>query len=203
MADISEWQERVLPNYYTKEELDNPWYSNLGTANFWADKMFKNLGFSVGALYSGAAWAGAAKGLLGTTKVANNVAKGLAKKFFDGNVDEALLALKALNADVIDIGDNGIISPNKKKYPDAPKEVFEGFEKLTQEGKKKGPLRAFSAPADIDKVILQMPDNQFVVKRKGADGIDYIDYTSIESEATPVTKGEIFGIIALNGRNSK
>lgn len=111
--------------------------------------------------------------------------------------------LKALNADVIDIGDNGIISPNEKKYPDAPKEVFEGFEKLTQEGKKKGPLRAFPATDDIDKVILQMPDNQFVVKRKGADGIDYIDYTSIESEATPVTKGEIFGILALNGRNSK
>ena len=111
--------------------------------------------------------------------------------------------LKALNADVIDIGDGGIISPNKKKYPDAPREVFEGFEKLTQDGKKKGPLRAFPAPDDIDKVILQMPDNQFVVKRKGTDGVDYIDYTSIESEATPVTKGEIFGILALNGRNSK
>ena len=94
MADISEWQERVLPNYYTKEELDNPWYSNLGTANFWADKVFKNLGFAVGAVYSGSAWAGATRGLLGTTKLANNVSKGLAKKFFDGNVDDAMLALK-------------------------------------------------------------------------------------------------------------
>lgn len=94
MADISEWQERVLPNYYTKEELDNPWYSNLGTANFWADKVFKNLGFTVGAVYSGSAWAGATRGLLGTTKLANNVSKGLAKKFFDGNVDDAMLALK-------------------------------------------------------------------------------------------------------------
>ena len=28
MADITEWQEKVLPNYYTREELDNPWYTN-------------------------------------------------------------------------------------------------------------------------------------------------------------------------------
>lgn len=100
MADITEWQEKVLPNYYTREEIESPWYTNLGTANFWADKVFKNMGFAVGAMYSGSAWAGVARGILGTTKVANNVAKGLATKFFKGNVDDALIALK-----------NGKISP--------------------------------------------------------------------------------------------
>lgn len=94
MADIFEWQEKVLPNYYSKDELDNPWYTNLGTANFWADKVFKNLGFAVGAMYSGAAWAGGARALMGTTKLARNVAKGVASKFFNGNVDDALLALQ-------------------------------------------------------------------------------------------------------------
>ena len=45
--------ERDMPNYYSSEEMNTPWYDNIFTANFLGDKFIKNLGFSVGALYSG------------------------------------------------------------------------------------------------------------------------------------------------------
>lgn len=94
MADVSEWQEKVLPNYYTQEELDNPWYTNLGTANFWADKVVKNFGFTIGAVGSGMAWSGAASTMLRMPALQRNVAKGIAEKFFNGNLDDALKAVK-------------------------------------------------------------------------------------------------------------
>lgn len=51
--EVTKEMEQILPNYRTDEENDNPWYSNLGTANFWGDSFIKNLGFTVGAFYSG------------------------------------------------------------------------------------------------------------------------------------------------------
>lgn len=53
MQSVNEWSEEALPNYYTQEEQNSPWYENIFTANFLGDKFIKNLGFSVGALYSG------------------------------------------------------------------------------------------------------------------------------------------------------
>lgn len=53
LKEFNDWSEKVLPNYYTREELENPWYENIFTANFLGDKFIKNLGFSVGAFYSG------------------------------------------------------------------------------------------------------------------------------------------------------
>ena len=48
--------EKALPNYYTDEEQNRPWYQNIFTANFLGDKVIKNLGFTVGAFYSGGIW---------------------------------------------------------------------------------------------------------------------------------------------------
>jgi hypothetical protein len=58
MDDISKRLDDYAPNYYTKAEQDAEWYSpdNILTANFWSDKVLKNLGFSVGALGGGVAW---------------------------------------------------------------------------------------------------------------------------------------------------
>lgn len=56
MQQVNEQMEEVMPNYYTDEELNGPWYSNIFTANFIGDKFIKNLGFSIGALYSGGVW---------------------------------------------------------------------------------------------------------------------------------------------------
>lgn len=53
MQAVNEWAEQVLPNYYTKAEQEQPWYENIFTANFLGDKFIKNLGFTVGAFYSG------------------------------------------------------------------------------------------------------------------------------------------------------
>lgn len=57
LKEFNDWSEKVLPNYYTREELEKPWYENIFTANFLGDKFIKNLGFSVGAFYSGNVYA--------------------------------------------------------------------------------------------------------------------------------------------------
>lgn len=53
MQSVNEWSEQALPNYYTRAEQEQPWYENIFTANFLGDKFIKNLGFAVGAFYSG------------------------------------------------------------------------------------------------------------------------------------------------------
>lgn len=53
MDSINKGAEEVLPNYYTQNELEQPWYTNIFTSNFWGDKFIKNIGFTVGAFYSG------------------------------------------------------------------------------------------------------------------------------------------------------
>lgn len=59
--------ENALPNYYTAKETNAEWYSpdNLFTANFLWDKLIKNVGFSIGALYSGGV---VSKGISGLMK---------------------------------------------------------------------------------------------------------------------------------------
>lgn len=58
MDSFNKRAEEVLPNYYTQDELNRPWYTNLFTANFWGDKFIKNIGFTVGAFYSGNLYSG-------------------------------------------------------------------------------------------------------------------------------------------------
>lgn len=61
MQNFNEWSEEALPNYYTDAERNEPWYENIFTANFIGDKFIKNLGFTVGAFYSGNVGAGILK----------------------------------------------------------------------------------------------------------------------------------------------
>lgn len=49
---VDEALEKALPNYYTEDELENP-FDNIFTANFLGDKLIKNMGFMVGAFYGG------------------------------------------------------------------------------------------------------------------------------------------------------
>lgn len=71
MDDSMKYLEDYAPNYYTKNETDAEWYSpdNLLTANFWGDKVFKNLGYAVGALGGGVAWGSALKAIGLTNKL--------------------------------------------------------------------------------------------------------------------------------------
>jgi hypothetical protein len=94
MNQLQEWTETVMPNYYTKEEMERPWYTNLGTANFWADKFLKNFGFTIGAVYSGMAWSGAAGALLSSPSVARNVGAGMVKQGLAKTPEHALKLLK-------------------------------------------------------------------------------------------------------------
>lgn len=56
---LDEWNQKVdneyLPNYYTQAEKDADWYSptNWFKTNFLFDKLIKNSGYAVGAMYSG------------------------------------------------------------------------------------------------------------------------------------------------------
>lgn len=72
MDNITEKSEQVLPNYYSDKELNSPWYTNIFTANFLGDKFLKNLGFTIGAYYSGGAYT---KGLGALLKGLNASAK--------------------------------------------------------------------------------------------------------------------------------
>ena len=63
MQSVNDWSERELPNYYTSQEQDASIWDKLFTANFWGDSFIKNLGFTVGAFYSGGLEAGAIRGL--------------------------------------------------------------------------------------------------------------------------------------------
>lgn len=72
MQSVNEWSEQAIPNYYTEAEQNQPWYENIFTANFLGDKFIKNLGFTVGAFYSGGIYA---KGIGTALKLAKAGAK--------------------------------------------------------------------------------------------------------------------------------
>lgn len=73
LQEVNNQMENILPNYQTQQEQERAWYQNMGTANFWAD-FLKQIGFTVGAYYSGGAWN---KGLkaLGLLKNAGTAAR--------------------------------------------------------------------------------------------------------------------------------
>ena len=47
--------EKELPNYRSETERNRAWYENMGTANFWADTILKNAGFTIGTAAAAAA----------------------------------------------------------------------------------------------------------------------------------------------------
>jgi len=78
MDQFSTALEDIAPNYYTHAEQDAEWYSpkNILTANFWSDKVLKNLGFSLGAMAGGVAWGSLLKGI-GITNALVRAGQGL------------------------------------------------------------------------------------------------------------------------------
>lgn len=80
MQTVNEISEQELPNYYSTQETEGPWYENVFTTNFLGDKFIKNLGFTVGAFYSGNVFSAALKAtkipqLMGTLAKAAKFAK--------------------------------------------------------------------------------------------------------------------------------
>jgi hypothetical protein len=67
----NEYLETTFANYKTQREINGDWWEpeNLFTANFLADNIIKNLGFSVGAAAGGFAWSGLLKAVGLTSKL--------------------------------------------------------------------------------------------------------------------------------------
>jgi hypothetical protein len=80
--------EDYLPNYYKKSEQDADWWSpdNWYTANFWGDKVFKNIGYGIGSIAGGAAWTKVFK-LIGQTNSLVRAGKGLEAS---ANIEKAM-----------------------------------------------------------------------------------------------------------------
>jgi len=128
LDEFNKRMENSLPNYYTHAEQDAIWYSpqNVLTANFWSDKVVKNLGFSAGALAGGFAWGAmlkaigitnrlvqAGKGLETITAIDNAIATAPAAGRF-GAIAEALTGLssklKPLAATALSNADRTVVS---------------------------------------------------------------------------------------------
>jgi len=98
MTDIQEWSEKAMPNYKTAAELDAPfWKSALGLedgfVNFWGDTVFKNLGFTVGAIGAAFLTGGGSAELLGAKTLAKNSLGKLAKTLGKSEDDIARLLM--------------------------------------------------------------------------------------------------------------
>ena len=107
VVDFQKYLDEELPNYYTKEEMDSPWWQNLATSNFWGDNVIKNMGFAVGALGAGVVTAGIGAEALGitrlskTSKLLEGVAKGAEAGKKIGQAEGQVL--KALSAEDLTI----------------------------------------------------------------------------------------------------
>lgn len=139
---INDAAEEWLPNYYTKQQTEGSWYSpsNIFSANFIFDKVIKNIGFTVGAAYSGGLY----------TKGIDLVAKGLGglramaltgKTFKEAaelgaramNMSNATRVTKALVGSVFSATAEGTIEAlnNSKDYVDIYRKKYDA---LTAEG---------------------------------------------------------------------
>lgn len=80
--------EDYLPNYYTKAEQDADWWSpnNWYTANFWGDKVFKNIGYGIGSIAGGVGWSKVFK-LIGQANNLVRAGKGLEAS---ANIEKAM-----------------------------------------------------------------------------------------------------------------
>lgn len=52
LDDLNVAMDNKLPNYYSQEEIDGSFFSNLDSANFWANDVFSGISFTVGAIGS-------------------------------------------------------------------------------------------------------------------------------------------------------
>ena len=74
MDSINKLSEEAMPNYYTQAELEQPWYENIFTANFLGDKLIKNIGFTIGAFYSGRLYSRGLGAIMQAVRAGSNTA---------------------------------------------------------------------------------------------------------------------------------
>ena len=108
MYQANQAMEEIMPNYKTSQEQNNKWYQNLGTMNFWADGLLKNMGFTMAALYSGQAWNLGLKAA-GLLKNASTLGAKIAGSFIsavnEGRIEANQNSTDKLNYDLAQIND--------------------------------------------------------------------------------------------------
>lgn len=100
--------------------------------------------------------------------------------------------IRALNADVIQISENGALELNKK-LSDIPNEV-----KIAQE---KYRFKTTPSTTDLDSQYLNFSDGEFIRIQKNPDGTEVVTKVKSIEEATPVNKAKIFDILQALGKN--
>lgn len=85
MQKVRDWSEEMFPNFRTTEEIEeqDQWWKHLN-ANFWGDTFLKNLGFTIGAMGSGAVYSAAFRKMQG--KAIREAYKAAVAASVDGNV---------------------------------------------------------------------------------------------------------------------
>lgn len=93
--NVNAWAQQNLPNYYTHAEETGSILSNMGTANFWADKVANGVGYTLGSIAT--MWLGtgelglASKGIAGLAKAGSAGAKVLGAGKAAAALEEAAL----------------------------------------------------------------------------------------------------------------
>lgn len=124
MADFSAQMENVFVNYYTDYERTAPWWKNLGTANFWADGVLKNAGFTAGAVAAAYAWGavlpflGTAGAVAGTGSKVKGVLGGFAKMAL-GSIGEANIESIHATDEMFKTHRNGVKQATQFEYQKA------------------------------------------------------------------------------------
>lgn len=136
MKLINEASEEWMPNYYTKEEQENPWYTNIFTPNFIFDKVVKNIGFTIGAAYAGGVYAqtiggifrglGAMKAWLGTGRSLKQALE-LGKRAMD--MSSAARHTKSLVGSIMSAVGEGTIEAvnNSDDYANAERKKYDAL----------------------------------------------------------------------------
>ena len=100
LHDINQQMEEWLPNYRSQAEQERKWWQNIGTANFWADGVLKNMGFTVGAFYSGDAWLAGLKALkIVKSKASAQIIGSLLSGFNEGRVEATNMQRELLDSE--------------------------------------------------------------------------------------------------------
>jgi hypothetical protein len=138
--EMNTWAQSALPNYYTKDEVNGSLLSNLGTANFWADKFAGGLGYTLGSVAT--MWLGT--GELGlSAKLGSLVAKGAQ----GAKIAEATGDILNVADDLAKVGANAAKAGSKEKIlyqtikgVEDAKAAGKGLEALDRYAKRKREL---------------------------------------------------------------
>ncbi len=187
MEEIMAWGEKNMPNHPTDNELNSPWYSNILSANFIGDKVIKNLGFTVGAIYSGGLVAKGAGALIRAVKSISKAAPTVASAtgVIMSSANEA--RMEALNNKT---------QSTKQLNQELDQRVESELDKLNQEYIS----RALPNSAESNQLHIPMSQEEYDSRKAEIYEFQRLSQEKIEQSANDRANGEFianFGILLL------